>query len=69
VLRSSGLDLPFKCFDKQQGVTQAAIVENKRLGAALELIRKKQNERDLVRLENPKMTTREKRRLQRSMRL
>ncbi len=67
VLRSGGIDLPFSCFDPQQRVTQAAIVENKHLGAALEVILERQNERDLARLESQKMTVREKDQLREQM--
>ena len=38
-----GTDLPFRVFDKIQTVDSAAIVENKRLGAALALIQEQQN--------------------------
>ncbi len=69
VLRSGGVDLPYRFFDKDQRVTQAAIVENKRLAAALEFIRERQNERDRERLKNPKMTIREKERLREQMAL
>jgi hypothetical protein len=38
-----GTDLPFRVFDKIQTVDSAAIIENKRLGAALALIQEQQN--------------------------
>jgi Homeodomain-like domain len=38
-----GLSLPFKVFDKDQRVTHAAIVENKRLGEALAFIKRQQD--------------------------
>ncbi len=41
-IRHRGVDLPFRPFDKLQQVDQAAIVENKRLGAALAHIRERQ---------------------------
>jgi hypothetical protein len=37
-----GTSLPFRVFDKIQTVTQAAIVENKRLGAALAMVKEHQ---------------------------
>jgi hypothetical protein len=41
-IRHGGIDLPFRPFDKLRRVDQAAVVENKRLGAALALIRERQ---------------------------
>ncbi len=41
-IRHRGVDLPFRPLDKPRQVDQAAIVENKRLGAALALIRERQ---------------------------
>ena len=40
--RYRGLDLPYTTFDKLRQVPQAAIVENKHLGAALAFIRQQQ---------------------------
>lgn len=40
--RWKGINLPYSLFDKDQRVTHAAIVENKRLGAILEQIREEQ---------------------------
>lgn len=42
-IRHNGLDLPFQVFDKLGKVDQAAIIENKRLGAVLAHIRERQN--------------------------
>jgi hypothetical protein len=42
-IRHKGLDLPFRVFDKLRKVEQAAIVENKRLGAVLAHIRERQD--------------------------
>jgi hypothetical protein len=42
-VRWQGLSLPFKVFDKDQRVTHAAIVENKRLGEALAFIKRQQD--------------------------
>lgn len=40
--RWKGITLPYSVFDKDQRITHAAIVENKRLGAVLEQIRQEQ---------------------------
>ena len=45
-IRYEGRDLPYKVFDKLQKVDQAAIVENKRLGAVLAYVAERQKERD-----------------------
>jgi hypothetical protein len=37
-----GIDLPYSTFDKLRRVNQAAIVDNKRLGAALTMIQEMQ---------------------------
>jgi hypothetical protein len=42
-VRWQGLSLPFKAFDKDQRVTHAAVVENKRLGAVLAFIKSQQD--------------------------
>ncbi len=42
--RWKGISLPYSAFDKDQRVTHAAIVENKRLGAVLEQIKQEQVE-------------------------
>ena len=41
-IRYKGVELAYRTFDKLQQVDQAAIVENKRLGAALAFIREQQ---------------------------
>jgi hypothetical protein len=46
VLRHDGADLPYRTFDKERRVDQAAIVENKRLGPLLAIIREEQLRRD-----------------------
>src|ERR671938_1055137 len=43
-IRHEGLDLPFRVFDKLRRVDQAAVVDNKRLGAVLAVIRDRQAE-------------------------
>jgi transposase len=42
VIRYKGVDLPYRTFDTVRRVTQAAIIENKRLGPLLEMIRQQQ---------------------------
>jgi hypothetical protein len=42
VVQFQGVSVPFRVFDKIQTVTQGAIVENKRLGAALALVKEHQ---------------------------
>jgi transposase len=49
-VRWKGLSLPYTVFDKAQRVSQAAIVENKRLGEALAFIKARQEARKLVRI-------------------
>ena len=44
-VRSKGRVLPYRVFDKDQRVNPAAVVENKRLGHALSLIKAKQDTR------------------------
>lgn len=44
VIRHEGRDLPYRTFDKLQKVDQAAIVENKRLGAALAYVAERQKQ-------------------------
>src|SRR5271167_3631628 len=48
-IRYKGVELAYRTFDKIQQVDQAAIIENKRLGAALAFIREQQIERAEVR--------------------
>ena len=42
-IRHQGVDLPYRTFDKLRRVDQAAVVENKRLGAVLAHIRDRQD--------------------------
>lgn len=62
-IRHGAQPLPYSVFDKNPHVTQSAIVENKRLAAALLMIRAAQAERDRIRLHSGKLTLREKARL------
>ena len=62
-IRCAGRTLPFSIFDKNPQVAQGAIVENKRLGAVLAVIRAAQDERDRTRLASKKLTIREKQRI------
>jgi hypothetical protein len=48
-IRYKGVELAYRTFDKLRQVAQGAIVENKRLGAALAVIREQQIERAEVR--------------------
>ncbi len=48
-IQHNGVSLPYRTFDKLRSVNRAAIVENKRLGAALEYIAQRQTERELSR--------------------
>ena len=45
-IRYRGIELPYRTFDKIRQVSQAAIVENKQLGAALAFIREQQLRRE-----------------------
>jgi hypothetical protein len=45
-IRYRGVELAYRTFDKIQQVDQGAIVENKRLGAALAFIREQQRRRE-----------------------
>ena len=62
-IRCEGRLLPCSPFDKNRCVNQGAVVENKRLGAALSVIQASQLERDEVRLASKKLTLREKDRI------
>ena len=42
-VRRQGLSLPFRAFDKDQRVSHAAIVENRRLGEVLAFIKSRQD--------------------------
>ena len=44
-LRWNGVSLPYAVLDKEQRVTQAAVVENKRLGSALALVKTMQEQK------------------------
>ena len=48
-IRHNGLDLPYRTFDRLQKVDQAAVVENKRLGAVLSYIAQRQAETEAAR--------------------
>src|SRR5271168_1780109 len=48
-IRYKGIELAYRTFDKLRQVSQAAIVENKRLGAALALIREEPLRREAQR--------------------
>ena len=63
-IRCEGRLRPYSPFDKNRCVTQGAVVENKRLGAALSVIQASQLERDKVRLASRKLTLREKDRIE-----
>jgi hypothetical protein len=45
-IRYQGVELAYRTFDKIRQVSQAAIVENKQLGAALAFIREEQRHRE-----------------------
>ncbi len=45
-IRYKGVELAYRTFDKIQQVDQGAIIENKRLGAALAFIREQQLRRE-----------------------
>ena len=55
-MRSNGRVLPYRVFDKDQRVSPAAVVENKRLGHALALVKAQQD----LRLATKIMTNSEK---------
>ena len=63
-IRHGGRALPFTVFDKNPTVRQGDVVENKRLGAVLSVIQGAQAVRDEARLASPKLTVREKRRIE-----
>jgi hypothetical protein len=58
-----GRRLPYTVFDKNPTVSQGEVIENKRLGAVLSVIRAAQDQRDQVRLASKKLTVREKDRI------
>lgn len=49
-LRSKGWVLPYRIVDKDQRVNPAAVVENKRLGHALSLIKARQDQRPALKV-------------------
>jgi hypothetical protein len=53
-IRYRGVDLAYHTFDKIRQVSQAAIVENKQLGAALAFIREQQLRRQPERRSGPR---------------
>ena len=53
-IRYRGIELAYRTFDKIQQVDQGAIVENKRLGAALAFIREEQLRREPERRSGPR---------------
>jgi len=60
----AGRAIRFRAHAKDEArISQGAIVENKRLGAALDWIAEHQRERDLESLANPKITLREKKQI------
>lgn len=60
----SGRTILFRGYAKDETrISQGAIVENKRLGAALGWIAERQRQRDLERLANPKTSIRQKKRI------
>jgi len=62
-IHAEGRSLPYSIFDQNPHVTQGAVVENKRLGAALAIIQAAQSERDRIRLDSKKLTIRQKDRI------
>jgi transposase len=62
-IRAGEKSLPYSLFEDTPRISQAAIVENKRLGAVLADIQKAQIERDRQRLDSKKLTVREKDRI------
>jgi hypothetical protein len=53
-IRYRGIDLAYRTFDKVRQVSQAAIIENKQLGAALAFIREQQLRRQPERRSGPR---------------
>jgi hypothetical protein len=53
-IRYRGVELAYRSFDKLRQVSQAAIVGNKQLGAALAFIREKQLRREPERRSGPR---------------
>ena len=48
-IQHNGVSMPYRTFDKLQSVNRAEVVENKRLGAALDIIASMQSEREVSR--------------------
>ena len=65
-IRCAGQLLPYTVLEKQPLVAPGAVVENKRLGAVLSMIRVGQEERDQRRLASKQLTLRQKARLRES---
>jgi len=59
--RHKGRQLVARAFEKEGHVRQAAIVENKLLGAALQYAKQLQEQRDDHKLQSPSVAKREKR--------
>ena len=53
-IRYRGVELAYRTFDKMRQVSQAAVVENKQLGAALAFIREEQLRREPQRRSGPR---------------
>ena len=66
-IRCQGVILPYKVLDKNPRVHAGAIVENKRLGAALTFIREQQDIRDQKRMKSKRLTKRQKKRIEQQM--
>lgn len=62
-IRYEGRSLPFTVYEKQPLITAGDIVENKRLGGALEAVKSYQERRDQARLSSGKLSLRGKDRL------
>jgi len=62
-IQYEGRSLPYSIYDQQPIIAQGEIVENKRLGAALSVIRAIQDDRDLARLASTKISLRGKERI------
>jgi hypothetical protein len=62
-IQYEGRSLPYSVYDQQPIIAQGEIVENKRLGAALSVIRAIQDDRDLARLASKKISLRGKERI------
>jgi hypothetical protein len=65
-IRYEGRSLPYSVYNQQPVIAQGEIVENKRLGAALGMIRAIQDERDSARLASKKVSLRGKDRIRKA---